>query len=131
MTPTDRSKARGTDSSPGENGGSVQCEGDKYRFLIENLREGIWEIDKDGVTTFVNPRMAEILGYPPKEMLGRHLFSFMDEANVRKAEDYLARRQRELPTHAAEGERLLNGPHSRDLLCSFTQHIDERFGDHQ
>ncbi|MEJ2723002.1 MAG: PAS domain S-box protein, partial [bacterium] len=50
-----------------------------YREVVENLHEGIWAIDKDAVTTYVNSRMAEMLGYAPDEMVGRHLNSFMDE----------------------------------------------------
>jgi PAS domain S-box-containing protein len=51
----------------------------KYRRLLNVLNEGIWSIDKDSVTTFVNPCMEEMLGYSVDEMLGRSLFSFMDE----------------------------------------------------
>jgi PAS domain S-box-containing protein len=65
----------------------------KYRQLIETLQEGVWAIDKDGYTTFVNPRMAEMLGYAPEEMLGRPLFSFMDEAGVRIAKTKLEHRE--------------------------------------
>jgi PAS domain S-box-containing protein len=65
----------------------------KYRQLIETLQEGIWAIDKDGCTTFVNPRMAEMLGYDSSEMLGKHLFSFMDEDGVRIAKAKLERRK--------------------------------------
>ena len=49
----------------------------KYRNLVNNLHEGVWVIDHNDLTTFVNPRMAEMLGYTEEEMLGRHLFSFM------------------------------------------------------
>jgi PAS domain S-box-containing protein len=49
----------------------------RYRRLLETVQEGIWVFDSHGVTTFVNPRMGEILGYPPEEMVGRHLFYFM------------------------------------------------------
>jgi PAS domain S-box-containing protein len=66
---------------------------DKYRRLVETLHEGIWVIDKDSRTTFVNPRMAEMLGYDTEEMKGRHLFSFMDERGVEIAERLLERRQ--------------------------------------
>jgi two-component system NtrC family sensor kinase len=65
----------------------------KYRQLVENLREGIWVIDKDSCTTFVNPSMAEMLGYKTDEMLGRQLFSFMDERGVKIATQLLARRR--------------------------------------
>jgi PAS domain S-box-containing protein len=52
---------------------------EKYRRLIDTIQEGIWVIDTNAITTFVNPHMAEILGYTPAEMLGKPLFSFMDE----------------------------------------------------
>jgi PAS domain S-box-containing protein len=64
-----------------------------YRQLVETLYEGIWTIDADGYTTFVNPRMADMLGYTVEEMLGEHLFTFMDEAEVAKAVEYMERRQ--------------------------------------
>ncbi|MCJ7559610.1 PAS domain S-box protein [Candidatus Bathyarchaeota archaeon] len=65
----------------------------KYRELVEVLNEGIWVIDKDAYTTFVNPRMAEILGYTVDEMQGKHLFSFMDEKGVEIAKHLLGRRK--------------------------------------
>jgi len=69
---------------------------DKYRRLVETLREGIWVIDKDSRTTFVNPRMAEILGYDIEEMEGTHLFSFMDERGVEIAKRLLERRKQDI-----------------------------------
>ena len=65
----------------------------KYRQLVENLDEGIWMIDEKAVTTFVNPRMTKMLGYTKEEMLGKHLFSFMDEQGVQIATQKLALRQ--------------------------------------
>lgn len=65
----------------------------KYRQLVETLQEGIWAIDKDSNTTYVNPRMAEILGYTPQEMLGKPLFSFMDEHGVELAKQNVERRK--------------------------------------
>lgn len=65
----------------------------KYRHLIENLQEGIWTIDEKANTTFVNRKMAEMLGYEPDEMIGKHLFSFMDERGVELAKENLERRR--------------------------------------
>jgi PAS domain S-box-containing protein len=65
---------------------------EKYRRLVETLMEGIWELDKDANTTFVNPRMAQMLGFTVNEMLGKHLFSFMDEQGRMDAMHYLERR---------------------------------------
>ncbi len=64
----------------------------KYRQLVETLQEGIWAIDQEGYTTFANPRMAEMLGYTLDEMLGAHLFSFMDEEGVKIAKRNMERR---------------------------------------
>jgi PAS domain S-box-containing protein len=52
---------------------------EKYRQLVELSQEGIWTIDKDAVTTFVNPALAHMMGYTVDEMLGKSLFDFMDE----------------------------------------------------
>ncbi|MBF0121446.1 MAG: PAS domain S-box protein [Desulfobacterales bacterium] len=68
----------------------------KYRLLVENLHEGIWLIDKDAYTTFVNPPMAKMLGYTIDEMLGKHLFSFMDKKGVAIANINLERRKQGL-----------------------------------
>jgi PAS domain S-box-containing protein len=65
----------------------------RYRQLLENLQEGVWVIDKDACTTFVNRPMAEMLGYTQNEMLGKHLFSFMDERGVEIANLNLERRK--------------------------------------
>ena len=65
---------------------------EKYRRLVENIQEGVWAIDKDSCTTFVNSRMAEILGYTVNEMLGKPLFTFMDERGIEIAKRLLERR---------------------------------------
>ena len=66
---------------------------EKYRNLIGNLQEGIWVIDKDNLTTFVNLSMANILGYEVEEMIGRDLFSFMDPQGIETAKQNLERRK--------------------------------------
>ncbi len=51
------------------------------RSVLETALEGVWILDAGGATTYVNKAMAEMLGYSIREMLGRHLFEFMDEAD--------------------------------------------------
>jgi PAS domain S-box-containing protein len=50
---------------------------ERFRHIIETSLEGVWSIDKDLRTTYVNPRMADMLGYEPDEMLGRTFSDFM------------------------------------------------------
>jgi len=65
----------------------------KYRQLVENLREGIWVIDQNACTTFVNLSMAEMLGYTAAEMEGRHLLSFVRPEATDLCKHYLSRRE--------------------------------------
>lgn len=51
----------------------------KYRQIVETAQEGIWLIDEDNRTTFVNNKLCEILGYTREEMLGKDIHFFMDE----------------------------------------------------
>lgn len=50
----------------------------KYRVIVESTHDGVWVIDAQSKTTFVNARMAEMLGYSVAEMIGTSLFGFMD-----------------------------------------------------
>ncbi|MBI5304955.1 MAG: diguanylate cyclase [Chloroflexi bacterium] len=43
---------------------------EKYRRIVETAQEGIWIVDAAGNTSFVNRKMAEMLGYSVEEMLG-------------------------------------------------------------
>ncbi|MBF2027952.1 MAG: PAS domain S-box protein [Oscillatoriales cyanobacterium C42_A2020_001] len=65
----------------------------RYRRIIETANEGIWSIDNDNKTSFVNPKMAEILGYTVDEMLGKSMFDFMDEAGIEIAHRNVERRR--------------------------------------
>ena len=66
----------------------------KYRQLVELAQEGIWMIDAELKTTFVNPRMAEMLGYTVEEMMGKNLFSFMDEQGIAICKNNIERRKK-------------------------------------
>jgi PAS domain S-box-containing protein len=50
---------------------------DKYQRIVETAHEGIWSIDSQLKTTFVNRHMAEMLGYSPEEMAGQLFTDFM------------------------------------------------------
>jgi PAS domain S-box-containing protein len=64
---------------------------EKYRQIVETAQEGIWVVDEEARTTFVNPRTAEMLGYKQAEMLGVQPFDFMDENNRQLAQEFWQR----------------------------------------
>lgn len=65
-----------------------------YRGIVETAYEGIWKLDGGFNTSFVNGRMAELLGYTTEEMVGRSLFDFLFESDVRQKWSDLQRRRR-------------------------------------
>lgn len=85
---------------------------ERYRRLLELAQEGIWAIDREGYTTFVNPRMAEMLGHEVSEMLGRHVYAFTDEQGREVVRRSLERRERMIREHhevefiAKDGSRI-------------------------
>jgi len=69
-----------------------------FQLLVETAQEGIWTIDSERRTTYVNRYLADLLGYTPEEMLGRHIFSFMDEAEQPFSRQALDQESREHKT---------------------------------
>ena len=65
----------------------------KYRQIVELAEEGIWVIDSNACTTYVNQAMARMLGYTELEMFGRSLFDFMDEQVTQSANDNMEQRR--------------------------------------
>jgi len=63
-----------------------------FRRIVETTAEGVWMVDANAITTFVNPAMAQMLGLTTEQMLGRHLFEFMHDAEQHNATRNLERR---------------------------------------
>ena len=57
---------------------ALHASSERYRLIVQTAAEGIWMTDADGKTTFVNPKMAHMLGYTVQEMLNRPMLDFMD-----------------------------------------------------
>lgn len=72
---------------------ALQQSEERYRLIVETANEGIWTIDANACTDFVNPKMARMLGYTPEEMLGRSMMDFMDAAQQAQARRNMERRQ--------------------------------------
>jgi PAS domain S-box-containing protein len=50
---------------------------EKYRSLVENIRDVIYELDSQGVVLYISPSVRDLLGFDPAEIVGK---SFIDLA---------------------------------------------------
>ncbi|MFX0123106.1 MAG: PAS domain S-box protein [Candidatus Hodarchaeota archaeon] len=56
----------------------------KYQIIVEKLQEGVLLEDMEGIISFVNPRMAEMLGYSIEDLLGKHWTSIVPTEEIGK-----------------------------------------------
>ncbi|HEX7588385.1 MAG TPA: PAS domain S-box protein [Anaerolineae bacterium] len=57
-----------------------------YRRMVHSANMGIWIIDSNNRTSFVNPKMAKLLGCVADEIVGKPIVSFMDAEGIALAE---------------------------------------------
>jgi PAS domain S-box-containing protein len=51
---------------------------DRFRALIETTSDWAWEVDSDGVYTYSSPKVRDLLGYEPDELIGKTPFDVME-----------------------------------------------------
>jgi PAS domain S-box-containing protein len=64
---------------------------EKYQDLVENISDGIYQLDTNGKVVYASPIIKQITGYSPEEVLGRDVVSFvhpddLDEAKIKLRE---------------------------------------------
>ena len=60
-----------------------------YRQIVETAHEGIWIVDKKGITQFGNQRMADLLGITLDELHKQSFTNFVDKSFLGKAQNLL------------------------------------------
>ncbi len=74
----------------------------KYRNVVDNIKEVIFQTDKDGLWTFLNPAWEEITGFSIKESIGINFLNFVfpdDRERNLKLFEPLVRREKEYCRH--------------------------------
>ena len=59
----------------------------KFRNLVETTPDMIWEIDRNGIFTYISPQSSFILGYTPQEIIGKNMLSFIQPEAVDKIKE--------------------------------------------
>lgn len=82
----------------------------RYERIMETVQEGIWHVDENTLTTYVNPYLASLLGYAPEDMIGKSALDFISPEYRNKALENLEERkkgiskQHELSFYNREGQ---------------------------
>jgi PAS domain S-box-containing protein len=63
---------------------------EKFRNLVENTSDWVWEINERGLYTYVSPRVRDILGYAPEELLGKTPFDVMPADEAKRVAEIFA-----------------------------------------
>ncbi|MBF0382345.1 MAG: PAS domain S-box protein, partial [Magnetococcales bacterium] len=64
---------------------ALKASEDRFRSLVESTSDWIWEMDTNANFKYVSPRVKDILGYEPDELIGKMTgFDIMPEAEADK-----------------------------------------------
>jgi len=63
---------------------AMRQQDEKYRTIIENIKEGFLETDLAGNLTFFNKSICEILGYSSEELVGMNSRQYTDSENSKR-----------------------------------------------
>jgi diguanylate cyclase (GGDEF)-like protein/PAS domain S-box-containing protein len=65
---------------------------ERYQSLAETIPDILWEVNPNGVYTYLNPRTKTILGYDPEELIGRNSLDLMEKDSRDPAEENIRSR---------------------------------------
>ncbi len=67
---------------------------EKYRMLVETMNDGLAIVDENGMLTYVNDRLCDMLGRFPQDIIGRPATEFTDEENQNILKEQMAKRKK-------------------------------------
>ena len=60
---------------------------ERFRSLTENTSDWIWEVNESFVFTYTSPKVKDLLGYEPNEIIGKTPFDLMPEHEAKRVSD--------------------------------------------
>lgn len=57
---------------------------ERFRSLVETTSDWVWEVDANGIYTYASPKVRELLGYEPEEIIGRTPFDLMPPEEAKR-----------------------------------------------
>jgi two-component system cell cycle sensor histidine kinase/response regulator CckA len=56
---------------------ALRASEERFRTLVETTSDMVWEVDRQARYTYVSPKIRDILGYEPHEVIGKKTLDFM------------------------------------------------------
>jgi len=63
---------------------ALQESRERFRVLTESTSDWTWEVDVDGVYTYTSPKVRELLGFEPEEVIGKTPFDLMPPEEAKR-----------------------------------------------
>ncbi|MHB9156216.1 MAG: HD domain-containing phosphohydrolase [Endomicrobiales bacterium] len=63
---------------------SLEESRERFRSMVEVISDWIWEVDASGAYTYASPKVKDMLGYEPAEVLGKTPFDLMLPAEAER-----------------------------------------------
>lgn len=60
---------------------------EEFRNLVENTTDWVWEVDENIIYTYASPRIRDLLGYDPEEIVGTSPFDYMPPEEAKRVGD--------------------------------------------
>lgn len=60
---------------------------EKFRGLTESTSDWVWEVNESGTYTYASPKVKELLGYEPQEIIGKSPFDLMPQEEATKVSE--------------------------------------------
>jgi two-component system, cell cycle sensor histidine kinase and response regulator CckA len=57
--------------------GALRAASERAHGLLNTVTDWVWEVDAEGLYTYVGPQIVDLLGYSPEEILGKSAFDLM------------------------------------------------------
>ena len=92
--------------------GALRESEERFRALTESTSDWIWELDENAVYTYASPKVKDLLGYEPDEIIGKTPFDLMPPEEAKRV--------------AAEFDAILEARKPFDRLENANLHKDGR-----
>ena len=99
----------------------------KYQNLVESTSDWVWEVDEEGRYTYVSPRIKDLLGYEPEEIMHKTPFDLMPPAEAKRIKEiFIAAVTQQEPFNSFENTNLHKDGHPVILETSGIPIFDKK-----